>query len=105
MKQYQAKQEEKTSKDGQKAEVPHEDSLSDTNVVAEAKHIAATGVPIDKAEKMAKEKFEDINHENMHKEEDKKQEQAEKEKQQQESKKDEDKPSKVLRTQQYCLEL
>ena len=83
MKQYQAKQEEKTSKDGQKAEVPHEDSLSDTNVVAEAKHIAATGVPIDKAEKMAKEKFEDINHENMHKEEDKKQEQAEKEKQQQ----------------------
>lgn len=94
MKQYQAKQEEKTSKDGQKAEVPHEDSLSDTNVVAEAKHIAATGVPIDKAEKMAKEKFEDINHENMHKEEDKKQEQAEKEKQQQESKKDEDKPSK-----------
>lgn len=79
MKQYQAKQEEKTSKDGQKAE---------------AKHIAATGVPIDKAEKMAKEKFEDINHENMHKEEDKKQEQAEKEKQQQESKKDEDKPSK-----------
>ena len=94
MKQYQAKQEEKTYKDGQKAEVPHEDSLSDTNVVAEAKHIAATGVPIDKAEKMAKEKFEDINHENMHKEEDKKQEQAEKEKQQQESKKDEDKPSK-----------
>lgn len=94
MKQYQAKQEEKTSKDGQKAEGPHEDSLSDTNVVAEAKHIAATGVPIDKAEKMAKEKFEDINHENMHKEEDKKQEQAEKEKQQQESKKDEDKPSK-----------
>lgn len=94
MKQYQAKQEEKTSKDGQKAEVPHEDSLSDTNVVAEAKYIAATGVPIDKAEKMAKEKFEDINHENMHKEEDKKQEQAEKEKQQQESKKDEDKPSK-----------
>lgn len=101
MKQFQAKQEDKTSKDSQKCEVPHEDSLSDTNVVAEAKHIAATGVPIDKAEKMAKEKFEDINHENMHKEEDKKQdqakaekEQAEKEKQQQESKKDEDKPSK-----------
>ena len=101
MKQFQAKQEDKTSKDSQKGEVPHEDSLSDTNVVAEAKHIAATGVPIDKAEKMAKEKFEDINHENMHKEEDKKQdqakaekEQAEKEKQQQESKKDEDKPSK-----------
>ena len=79
MKQYQAKQEGKTSKDGQKAEVPHEDSLSDTNVAAEAKHIAATGVPIEKAEKIAKEKFDDINHENMHKEEDK-QTKAEKEK-------------------------
>lgn len=88
MKQYQAKQEEKTSKDGQKAEVPHEDSLSDTNVVAEAKHIAATGVPIDKAEKMAKEKFEDINHENMHKEEERKSaEQEKKEAQQKEQQK------------------
>lgn len=88
MKQYQAKQEEKTSKDGQKTEVPHEDSLSDTNVVAEAKHIAATGVPIDKAEKMAKEKFEDINHENMHKEEERKSaEQEKKEAQQKEQQK------------------
>lgn len=88
MKQYQAKQEEKTSKDGQKAEVPHEDSLSDTNVVAEAKHIVATGVPIDKAEKMAKEKFEDINHENMHKEEERKSaEQEKKEAQQKEQQK------------------
>ena len=88
MKQYQAKQEEKTSKDGQKTEVPHEDSLSDTNVVAEAKHIAATGVPIDKAEKMAKEKFEDINHENMHKEEERKSaEQEKKEVQQKEQQK------------------
>mgnify|MGYP001270127567 CR=1 FL=1 len=88
MKQYQAKQEEKTSKDGQKAEVPHEDSLSDTNVIAEAKHIAATGVPIDKAEKMAKEKFEDINHENMHKEEERKSaEQEKKEAQQKEQQK------------------
>lgn len=88
MKQYQAKQEEKTSKDGQKAEVPHEDSLSDTNVVAEAKHIAATGVPIDKAEKMAKEKFEDISHENMHKEEERKSaEQEKKEAQQKEQQK------------------
>lgn len=88
MKQYQAKQEEKTSKDGQKAKVPHEDSLSDTNVVAEAKHIAATGVPIDKAEKMAKEKFEDINHENMHKEEERKSaEQEKKEAQQKEQQK------------------
>lgn len=88
MKQYQAKQEVKTSKDGQKAEVPHEDSLSDTNVVAEAKHIAATGVPIDKAEKMAKEKFEDINHENMHKEEERKSaEQEKKEAQQKEQQK------------------
>lgn len=66
------KEEEMTPDKGQKAEVPHEDSLSDTNVVAEAKHIAASGVPMDKAEKMAKEKFEDINHENMHKEEEKK---------------------------------
>lgn len=88
MKQYQAKQEEKTSKDGQKAEVPHEDSLSDTNVVAEAKHIAATGVPIEKAEKIAKEKFEDINHENMHKEEERKSaEQEKKETQQKEQQK------------------
>ncbi len=88
MKQFQAKQEDKTSKDSQKAEVPHEDSLSDTNVVAEAKHIAATGVPIDKAEKMAKEKFEDINHENMHKEEERKSaEQEKKEAQQKEQQK------------------
>lgn len=80
--------EEKASKDGQKAEVPHEDSLSDTNVVAEAKHIAATGVPIDKAEKMAKEKFEDINHEKMHKEEERKSaEQEKKEAQQKEQQK------------------
>ena len=88
MKQFQAKQEDKTSKDSQKGKVPHEDSLSDTNVVAEAKHIAATGVPIDKAEKMAKEKFEDINHENMHKEEEKKAaEQEKKEDQQKEQQK------------------
>lgn len=88
MKQFQAKQEDKTSKDSQKAEVPHEDSFSDTNVVAEAKHIAATGVPIDKAEKMAKEKFEDINHENMHKEEERKSaEQEKKEAQQKEQQK------------------
>lgn len=88
MKQFQAKQEDKTSKDSQKAEVPHEDSLSDTNVVAEAKHIAATGVPIDKAEKMVKEKFEDINHENMHKEEERKSaEQEKKEAQQKEQQK------------------
>lgn len=65
------KEEEMTPDKGQKAEIPHEDSLSDTNVVAEATHIAASGVPMDKAEKMAKEKFEDINHENMHKEEEK----------------------------------
>lgn len=95
MKQYQAKQEEKPSKDGQKAEVPHEDSLSDTNVVAEAKHIAATGVPIDKAEKMAKEKFEDINHENMHKEEERKSaEQEKKEAQQKEQQKKEEEQNK-----------
>ena len=88
MKQFQAKQEDKTSKDSQKGEVPHEDSLSDTNVVAEAKHIAATGVPIDKAEKMAKDKFEDINHENMHKEEERKSaEQEKKEAQQKEQQK------------------
>ena len=85
MKQFQAKLEDKTSKDGQKAEVPHEDSLSATNVAAETKHIAATGVPIEKAEKIAKEKFEDINHENMHKEEDK-QAKAEKEKKEAEKK-------------------
>lgn len=92
-KQFQAKQEDKTSKDSQKGEVPHEDSLSDTNVVAEAKHIAATGVPIDKAEKMAKEKFEDINHENMHKEEERKSAEQEKkevqQKEQQKKKEDE----------------
>lgn len=81
-------EEEMTTDNGQKAEVPHEDSLCDTNVVAEAKHIAATGVPIDKAEKMAKEKFEDINHENMHKEEERKSaEQEKKEAQQKEQQK------------------
>lgn len=82
------KEEEMTPDKGQKAEVPHEDSLSDTNVVAEAKHIAASGVPMDKAEKMAKEKFEDINHENMHKEEEKRAvEQEKKEVQQKEQQK------------------
>lgn len=82
------KEEEMTPDKGQKAEVPHEDSLSDTNVVAEATHIAASGVPMDKAEKMAKEKFEDINHENMHKEEEKKAvEQEKKEVQQKEQQK------------------
>ena len=82
------KEEKMTPDKGQKAEVPHEDSLSDTNVVAEATHIAASGVPMDKAEKMAKEKFEDINHENMHKEEEKKTvEQEKKEVQQKEQQK------------------
>lgn len=94
MKQFQAKQEDKTSKDSQKGEVPHEDSLSDTNVVAEAKHIAATGVPIDKAEKMAKDKFEDIKHENMHKEEERKS--AEQQKKKEEEQKKENKNSNVV---------
>ena len=59
-----------------------------------AEDIAETGVPMEQAEKEAKNIIDDKQHEDFHEEEDKKQEQAEKEKQQQESKKDEDKPSK-----------
>ena len=74
--------------------VAHEDSNVQTNVKGLAEDIAETGVPMEQAEKEAKNIVDDKQHEDFHEEEDKKQEQAEKEKQQQESKKDEDKPSK-----------
>lgn len=74
--------------------VAHEDSNVQTNVEGLAEDIAETGVPMEQAEKEAKNIVDDKLHEDFHEEEDKKQEQAEKEKQQQESKKDEDKPSK-----------
>lgn len=74
--------------------VAHEDSNVQTNVEGLAEDIAETGVPMEQAEKEAKNIVDDKQHEDFHEEEDKKQEQAEKEKRQQESKKDEDKPSK-----------
>lgn len=74
--------------------VAHEDSNIQTNVEGLAEDIAETGVPMEQAEKEAKNIVDDKQHEDFHEKEDKKQEQAEKEKQQQESKKDEDKPSK-----------
>lgn len=74
--------------------VAHEDSNVQTNVEGLAEDIEETGVPMEQAEKEAKNIVDDKQHEDFHEEEDKKQEQAEKEKQQQESKKDEDKPSK-----------
>lgn len=74
--------------------VAHEDSNVQTNVKGLAEDIEETGVPMEQAEKEAKNIVDDKLHEDFHEEEDKKQEQAEKEKQQQESKKDEDKPSK-----------
>lgn len=74
--------------------VAHEDSNVQTNVEGLAEDIAETGVPMEQAEKEAKNIVDDKQHEDLHEKEDKKQEQAEKEKQQQESKKDEDKPSK-----------
>ena len=76
--------------------VAHEDSNVQTNVEGLAEDIAETGVPMEQAEKEAKNIVDDKQHEDFHEEEDKKQEQAEKEKQQQESKKDEDKPSKSV---------
>lgn len=74
--------------------VAHEDSNVQTNVKGLAEDIAETGVPMEQAEKEAKNIVDDKQHEDFHEEEAKKQEQAEKEKQLQESKKDEDKPSK-----------
>lgn len=74
--------------------VAHEDSNVQTNVEGLAEDIAETGVPMEQAEKEAKNFVDDKQHEDFHEKEDKKQEQAEKEKKQQESKKDEDKPSK-----------
>ena len=80
--------------EGKENVVAHEDSNVQTNVEGLAEDIAETGVPMEQAEKEAKNIVDDKQHEDFHEEENKKQEQAEKEKQQQESKKDEDKPSK-----------
>lgn len=74
--------------------VAHEDSNVQTNVKGLAEDIAETGVPMEQAEKEAKNIVDNKQHEDFHEEEDKKQEEAEKEKQQQESKKEDDKPSK-----------
>ena len=81
--------------------VAHEDSNVQTNVEGLAEDIAETGVPMEQAEKEAKNIVDDKQHEDFHEQEEKqqqaekeKQQQAEKEKQQQESKKDDDKPSK-----------
>lgn len=73
--------------------VAHEDSNVQTNVEGLAEDIAETGVPMEQAEKEAKNIVDDKQHEDFHEQEEK-QQQAEKEKQQQESKKDADKPSK-----------
>lgn len=73
--------------------VAHEDSNVQTNVEGLAEDIAETGVPMEQAEKEAKNIVDDKQHEDFHEQEEK-QQQAEKEKQQQESKKDDDKPSK-----------
>lgn len=73
--------------------VAHEDSNVQTNVEGLAEDIAETGVPMEQAEKEAKNIVDDKQHEDFHEQEEK-QQQAEKEKQLQESKKDEDKPSK-----------
>jgi antirestriction protein ArdC len=73
--------------------VAHEDSNVQTNVEGLAEDIAETGVPMEQAEKEAKNIVDDKQHEDFHEQEEK-QQQAEKEKQQQESKKDEDKTSK-----------
>lgn len=64
--------------------VAHEDSNVQTNVKGLAEDIAETGVPMEQAEKEAKNIVDNKQHEDFH----------EKEKQQQESKKEEDKPSK-----------
>ena len=74
--------------------VAHEDSNVQTNVKGLAEDIAETGVPMEQAEKEAKNIVDNKQHEDFHEEEGKKQEEAGKEKQQQESKKEEDKPSK-----------
>ena len=65
--------------------VAHEDSNVQTNVEGLAEDIAETGVPMEQAEKEAKNIVDDKQHKDFHEQE---------EKQQQESKKDEDKPSK-----------
>lgn len=60
--------------------VPHEDSNVDTNVTGLAESIAETGVPMEQAEKEAKEVVDDKQHESYHEEETKRQQQAEQEK-------------------------
>lgn len=64
--------------------VAHEDSNVQTNVEGLAEDIAETGVPMEQAEKEAKNIVDDKQHEDFHEQEEK-QQQAEKEKQQQES--------------------
>lgn len=49
--------------------VAHEDSNIETNVAADAKRIAASGVPMEKAEKIAKAQADGMAHEEMHRDE------------------------------------
>lgn len=91
---------------------PHEDSNIATDVATDAKEIAATGIPMERAEVMAKEISEGMVHEDFHKEQDqraaedkakadavKTEEQAkqkEQEKKEAEEKKKQEKPSMVV---------
>lgn len=59
----------KVADNNQVLKVAHEDSNIETNVADDAKRIAATGVPMEKAEKIAKADADDMKHEEMHREE------------------------------------
>lgn len=72
-----------------KQQVAHEDSNIETNVVADAKHIAATGVPMNRAEKIAKLQADGMAHEDMHREQDEQAAREQKEKEQQQRKEEE----------------
>lgn len=54
----------------QDIKVPHEDGNIATDVATDAKEFAATGIPMERAEVMAKEKAEDKLHDEYHKEQD-----------------------------------
>ncbi len=82
--------------------VPHEDSNVETNVAGLAESIAETGVPMEQAEKEAKEVVDDKQHESYHEEETKRQQQAKQEKAKEQEakakqeKKEGDTPEKTL---------
>lgn len=74
----------------------HEDSDLDTNVAAEAKHLMAAGVSAPKAEKIAKENFDDKKHAEMHQEEVQQTLQKEKEKQAEQQKAEQENKQKQV---------